>query len=163
MSQQNDQKTELEQPEWLKNHVPKPPKIGNPNWHKGMKSPNPNGRKAEFGTARTAIAKMLQESAGEILDVMIAKALEGDSAAAQLVLSRVVAPLRADSGRVKFPFDPSLPISAQVEQVLAAVAAGQVSPEVGQQIVGAISNLASVRATEDLEARIIQLEAKEVR
>jgi len=162
MSQQNDQKTELEQPEWLKNHVAKPPKIGNPNWHKGMASPNPDGRRATFGTARTAIAKMLQESAGEILDVMIRKAMEGDSAAAQLVLSRVVAPLRADSGRVKFPFDASLPISAQVEQVLAAVAAGQVSPEVGQQIVAAIGTLSSVRATEELEQRIVMLESKAV-
>ncbi|SEW19184.1 hypothetical protein SAMN05444851_2012 [Aliiroseovarius sediminilitoris] len=162
MSQQSDQKTDAEQPDWLKNHVPAKPKMGNPNWHKGMASPNPSGRKAEFGTARTKIAKMLQDSAGEILDVMIAKARDGDSAAAQLVLSRVVAPLRADSGRVKFDFDPSLPISAQVEKVLDAVATGKVSPEVAQQIVSAIGTLSSVRATEELEQRIIQLEAKAV-
>ncbi|MCU9850660.1 hypothetical protein OEZ60_22085 [Defluviimonas sp. WL0024] len=93
---------------------------------------------------------------------MIQKALGGDSAAAQLVLSRVVAPLRADSGRVKFDFDASLPISQQVERVLDAVATGKVSPEVAQQIVSAIGTLSSVRATEELEQRITMLEAKAV-
>ena len=163
MGQQNDQEAEVEQPEWLKNYTPAPgPTRGNPNWHKGMRSPNPSGKPADFGVARTKITKLLLDNAGGILERQIAKALEGDSAAAQLVLSRVIAPLKSDSGRVKFDFDASLPISAQVEQVLAAVAAGQVSPEVGQQIVGAISNLASVRATEELEQRIVMLESKAV-
>lgn len=163
MGQQNDQDTDLEQPGWLKNYAPEPaPMRGNPNWHKGMKSPNPSGKKAEFGVARTKITKLLLENAGGILEKQIEKALEGDSAAAQLILSRVVAPLKSDSGRVKFDFDAALPISAQVEKVLEAVATGKVSPEVAQQIVSTIGTLSSVRATEELEARIVQLEAKVV-
>lgn len=163
MDQQNDQEAEVEQPDWLKNYTPAPgPSRGNPNWHKGMRSPNPSGKPADFGVARTKITKLLLENAGGILERQIEKALEGDSAAAQLVLSRVIAPLKSDSGRVRFPFDPSLPISAQVEKVLEAVATGKVSPEVAQQIVSAIGTLSSVRATEELEQRIVQLEAKEV-
>ena len=155
MGQQNDHESEVEQPEWLKNYSPAPgPTRGNPNWVKGGPSPNPSGRKADFGVARTKITKLLLDNAGGILEKQIEKALEGDSSAAQLVLSRVIAPLKSDSGRVKFDFDASLPISAQVEKVLAAVAAGQVSPEVGQQIVAAIGTLSSVRATEELEQRI---------
>ena len=119
MGQQSDQETEVEQPEWLKNYTPAPgPTRGNPNWHKGMKSPNPSGKPADFGVARTKITRLLLDNAGGILEKQIAKALEGDSAAAQLVLSRVIAPLKSDSGRVKFDFDASLPISAQVERVL---------------------------------------------
>lgn len=163
MGQQNDQETEVEQPEWLKNYTPAPgPTRGNPNWHKGMRSPNPSGKPADFGVARTKITKLLLDNAGGILEKQIAKALEGDSAAAQLVLSRVIAPLKSDSGRVKFDFDASLPISAQVERVLEAVATGKVSPEVGQQIVAAIGTLSSVRATEELEQRIVMLESKAV-
>ncbi len=163
MGQQNDHESEVEQPEWLKNYSPAPgPTRGNPNWVKGGPSPNPSGRKADFGVARTKITKLLLDNAGGILEKQIEKALEGDSSAAQLVLSRVIAPLKSDSGRVKFDFDASLPISAQVEKVLAAVAAGQVSPEVGQQIVAAIGTLSSVRATEELEQRIRMLEAKAV-
>ena len=164
MSHQNDPSTEVEQPEWLKNFVPKPGHgRGNPNWVKGGPSPNPHGKSVNLGGPRTQVTKLLQENVCGILEKQIEKALEGDSAAASLVLSRVLAPLRSNAERVSFDFDPELPIGKQVEQVLAAVAAGRVPPDVAQMIVGAISNLASVRATEDLEARIIQLEAKEVR
>lgn len=163
MSHQNTQLAEVAQPEWLKNFTPEPGHgRGNPNWKRGGPSPNPAGRKADLGMARTKVAKLLQDNVGGILEKQIEKALEGDSAAAQLVLSRVLAPLRADSGRVKFTFDASLPISQQVEQVLAAIASGSVSPEVGQTIISAIGTLSNVRATEELEQRIVLLEAKAV-
>jgi hypothetical protein len=152
-----------DEPEWLKNHKPPPGDgRGNPNWHKGMKSPNPHGRKADFGVPRTKITAMLMDNVGGILEKQIAKALEGDSGAATLVLSRVMAPLKADSERVRFHFDPALPISQQVEQVLAAIAAGAVAPDIGKQIIDAIAALSNVRANEELEQRIIQLEAKAI-
>jgi hypothetical protein len=130
--------------------------------NKGMKSPNPHGRKADFGVPRTKITAMLMDNVGGILEKQIAKALEGDSGAATLVLSRVMAPLKADSERVRFHFDPALPISQQVEQVLAAIAAGAVAPDIGKQIIDAIAALSNVRANEELEQRIIQLEAKAI-
>lgn len=152
-----------DQPEWMKNHKPPPGDgRGNPNWHKGMKSPNPHGRKSDYGVPRTKITAMLMDNVGGILEKQIAKALEGDSGAATLVLSRVMAPLKADSERVRFHFDPALPISQQVEQVLAAIAAGAVAPDIGKQIIDAIAALSNVRANEELEQRIIQLEAKQI-
>ena len=158
-----DQQNLPEKPEWLKNHNPPPGDgRGNPGWHKGMKSPNPHGRKADFGVPRTKITAMLMDNVGGILEKQIAKALEGDSGAATLVLSRVMAPLKADSERVRFHFDPALPISQQVEQVLAAIAAGAVAPDIGKQIIDAIAALSNVRANEELEQRIIQLEAKAI-
>jgi hypothetical protein len=71
--------------------------------------------------------------------------------------------LRAQSQTVEFDLDPTLPLAAQVEQVLAAISMGKLAPDVGRQIIEAIGTLGNIRATEDLEARIIQLEAKEVR
>ena len=44
-------------------------------------------------------------------------------------------------------------ISKQVEQVLRAVSAGEIAPDVGQRIISAIQALAQVRAVEELEAR----------
>ena len=159
MSQQNLP----DQPEWLKNHKPPPGDgRGNPAWHKGMKSPNPHGRKAEFGVPRSKITSMLMENVGGILEKQIAKALEGDSGAATLVLSRVMAPLKADGERVRFYFDPSLPISQQVEQVIAAIAAGAVAPDTGKQIIDAIATLSNVRKNEELEDRLAILEAKAI-
>ena len=73
MSQQNLP----DQPEWLKNHKPPPGDgRGNPAWHKGMKSPNPHGRKSEFGVPRSKITAMLMENVGGILEKQIAEALE---------------------------------------------------------------------------------------
>lgn len=70
--------------------------------------------------------------------------------------------LRAQSQTVTFDFDPSLPVARQVEQVLAAIASGQIAPDLGQQIISAIGTLSNVRATEELEQRIITLEARAV-
>ncbi len=70
--------------------------------------------------------------------------------------------LRTQLQTVQFEFDPGLPIAKQVEQVLAAVAAGEVAPDVGQTIVAMIGTLSTVRASEELELRIVQLEAKAV-
>jgi hypothetical protein len=105
----------------------------------------------------------LNEEGLDVVRVVLDAAKAGDMVACGHVLSRIAPNLRSKSQTVEFDFDPELPIGKQVEQVLAAVAAGQVPPDVGQTIVAMITNLASVRATEDLEARIIQLEAKEVR
>lgn len=158
-----DQQNLPDQPEWLKNHKPPPGDgRGNPAWHKGMKSPNPHGRKADYGVPRTKITAMLMDNVGGILEKQIAKALEGDSGAATLVLSRVMAPLKADGERVRFAFDPALPLSDQLAQVAVAVAGGLVSVDTGQQISAMLSNLANVRSSENLEERIIALEARQV-
>ncbi len=108
------------------------------------------------------MAKLLQDNVGGVMEKQIEKALEGDSAAAQLVLSRVVAPLKASGERVRFSFDPTLPLSEQLAQVAVAVASGDVPPDVGQQISAMLSNLANVRTTEELEQRLTLLEAKAV-
>lgn len=161
MSQQNDASTNLVQPPWLKNSEPKRGP-GNPNWKKGGPSPNPHGRTAKFGSPRTTLANQILENATEVVEVMIAKALEGDSGAASLILSRVLAPLRTEGGRVHFELDPSLSISEQVEQVLRAIAAGAIPPEVGKSIIESLGTLSNVRAAEELEQRILLLEAKAV-
>ena len=158
-----DQQNLPDEPEWLKNHNPPPGDgRGNPGWHKGMKSPNPSGRKPEFGVARTKITSMLMDNVGGILEKQIAKALEGDSGAATLVLSRVMAPLKADSERVRFHFDPALPISQQVEQVLAAIAAGAGAPDIGKQIIDAVAAPSNGRANTALLPASTKLEAKTI-
>ena len=63
--------------------------------------------------------------------------------------------------KVTFDFDATAPVVRQVEQVLAAIDAGAVAPDVGKQIIEAIGSLSAIRATEELEARLTALEAKE--
>lgn len=151
---------EIVQPDWMRGFVPgKNP--GNPNWKKGV-SGNPAGRPKGALSKRERIAQSLNGDGPDVVRVVIDKALEGDMTAAGLVLSRLMAPVKAQSEPVQFSLDPELPIGKQIEAVLGAVAAGEVPPDVGQQIIAMIGTLSNVRKNEELEQRIIQLEAKEI-
>jgi len=138
--------------------TPGPP--GNPKWVKGMKSPNPAGR-PPGSTAQTVLLKRMLENADGIVNMLIAKAMEGDTNSASLILSRIMPSIKAQSQRVAFDFDHTAPVSRQVEQVIAAIADGSVPADIGRQIVDAISSLSSIRANEELEVRIAALEEKQ--
>lgn len=86
--------------------------------------------------------------------------MEGDPASASLILSRILPPLRSQSEKVAFEFDPSLPVSKQVEQVLLAISEGALAPDTGKQIIDAIGALSTVRLAEEVEARLAALEAR---
>jgi phage I-like protein len=104
---------------------------------------------------RAAIASRLPE----LLDKLMALAMEGDTAAARLLLERAVAPLKA----AEQPQALSLPNGTLTEQgraVLAAVAAGELAPGQGAQLVAAIGTLARVAEIDELAARVAALENK---
>lgn len=48
-----------------------------------------------------------------------------------------------------------------MEQVLSAIADGEVAPDVGQQIIASVQALSQIRAVEELEERLIALEARQ--
>lgn len=133
--------------------------VGNPNWIRGGTSPNPKGRPPGPSKQQKLMNRMLEEGTA-VLDAVLENAKAGDPSSAGLVLNRILPTLRSQSQTVEFELDPALPIARQVEQVLTAVAAGQVSPDIGQQITGIIGTLSNVRATEELERRIELLEGK---
>lgn len=135
---------------------------GNKTWVKGMPSPNPKGRPPGITDRKAKLAQRMLADADGIVAVMVEKALEGDTGAASLVLGRVLPMVRPQAEKVQFPFDPSVPIAQQIEAVLAAIAAGAVAPDIGKLIVDAIGTLSNARAVEELEERIITLEAKQV-
>ena len=154
--------TETVQPEWLQGFQPdnSPPK-GSPNWKKGMKSPNPAGRPKGIDDRRTKMTQTILEDVTAILRVVKENALNGDTAAAALLLSKVMPSLRSQAERVEFEYDATAPISKQVESVLDAVAKGLVAPDVAKAIVETIGTLSQIRATEELEARIAALEERQ--
>lgn len=158
--------TEAAKPTWLEGWEPTPAKKakgGNPAWTPGMKSPNPSGRPRGIVDKRVRVAKRMLDNADDIVAVMTEKALEGDTSAAALVLSRVLPALRGQSEKVQFDFDATAPVTEQIESVLAAIAVGTVAADVGRQIIDAIGTLSNARAVEELEQRIVMLEAKEIR
>jgi hypothetical protein len=137
------------------------PALPSGRWVKGMPSPNKAGRPRGIVDRRSKLAERMLADADGIVAVMVEKALDGDSSAAHLILGRVLPALRSQSERVSFPFDASAPIPLQIEAVLTAIAGGAIAPDVGREIISALGTLADARAVSDLEARIINLEAKE--
>ena len=156
--------TEPQTPPWREGWTPEPPRdgivtVGNPSWVKGMKSPNPAGRPLGISPQSKLVQKMLENADG-ILDAIIAKAMEGDSSSAALILARIVPALKSQAQTVQFDFDHTAPASEQAASIISAIAAGQVSPDIGRQILEAVNALSSIRAAELLEARIAALEEK---
>lgn len=131
---------------------------GNPTWTPGCKSPNPAGRPRGIVDRRSRVTQALADDAPAVARVVIDAALEGDIQAASLVLARVAPPLRGQVQPVTFDFDPKASISQQVEQVLSAIAKGEVPPDVGKQVIDAVQALSQVRAVEELEQRLVALE-----
>lgn len=129
-------------------------------WVRGMPSPNPLGRPKGIVDRRMQIAQGLFENAEAIVDAMVEKALEGDSGAASLILSRVLPSLRAQSERVQFDFDATASISEQMESVLQAVSEGSVSADVAKQILEAVAALQKMRDVEALVAQVKIIEQR---
>jgi hypothetical protein len=127
-----------------------------------MKSPNPAGRPKGIVDRRSKVTEALADDAPAVARVVIDAALEGDMQAASLVLSRVAPPLKANAERVQFALDPNLPLADQAQQILAAIAEGKVDPDTGKTLIGCIQTLSGIHAVEELEGRIIILEAKAV-
>ena len=125
-------------------------------WKAG-ESGNPAGRKpgsGEVAKLRAAIG----ERVPELLAAMMARALEGDVGAARLLLERAIAPLKA----IEQPQALSLPAGSLTDQgraVLAAVAAGELAPGQGAQLLTAIGTLGKIAELDELAARITALEA----
>jgi hypothetical protein len=159
LMEQGSSDLDATKPDWLVNHVPAR-NPGNPNWKRGV-SGNPKGR-PPGKTPTQRVQSALNEGSVEVAKKVLEAAQAGDMQAAGLVLARVSPTLRAQSEKVEFDLDTSLPLSAQLAQVAEAVACGQVSLDAGQQISAMLSNLATVRSAENLEERIIALEAKVV-
>ena len=128
-------------------------------WLPGI-APNPDGRPPGTPDKRYALRQRLNGAAEAITEVVIDAALKGNLDAAAMVLSRAVAPLRAQGRQVSFRFDLSASLTQQAQQVVNAVAESELTVEEGGLLVQALSNAAGLRAVDELEARIRQLEGK---
>ena len=151
--------TELVQPGWMEGFAPSTVR-GNPDWKRGGPSPNKAGRPKGIVDKRMKVTKALEDDAPAIARVVIDAALEGDLQACSLVLARVAPALRSESRTVTFDFDPTMPITEQIEAVLSGIGSGAVPVDVGKQIIEAIGTLGAARRDAELEARLAALEDK---
>lgn len=107
----------------------------------------------EVAKIRAAIA----ERVPDLLAAMMARALEGDVGAARLLLERAVAPLKAQESPALISL-PDGTLTDQGRAVLAAVAAGELAPGQGAQLLVAIGTLGKIAEVDELTRRIEILE-----
>jgi len=166
------------QPEWLErwrasgSGAPIPPapapattpaktRDSNGRWVKGM-SGNPRGKEPGTLDKRQELQNAFAEDAVDIVRAVVAKAKEGDVGAANIVLSRLLPPLRQQTERVQFELSSSVPLSEQAEQIVQAVAQGLLDSETARMLIGCLASVADMKAIENLEARVLSLEAKQI-
>lgn len=125
-------------------------------WKKG-ESGNPKGRPPGSGKVAELRAHIGQH-VPTIIERLVAAALQGDVAAARLLLERTIAPLKAAEPAAPLVL-PDGSLTEQGRAVLGAVAAGTLAPGQGAALLGAIGALARLIELDELERRIAALEA----
>jgi hypothetical protein len=126
-------------------------------WVKGQ-SGNPSGKKPGTKNRKTLLLQELERDGSALAAAIKAKALEGDASCMSLWLSRLEPAARTRGETVEFAFDPKATPAENIEAVLRAVAAGEMTVETGAQLISGIEKLANVRVaeqTEDKEAALI--------
>jgi len=118
-------------------------------------SGNPNGRPAGK-TPGAKIRKAIEEKADSILQSVIDAAVSGDMQACKMLLDRITPTLKAQALPVNIELGASLPETGG--NILAATMAGQIPPDIGAQLITALSNQGKLVELQELTKRIEALE-----
>jgi hypothetical protein len=132
---------------------------GQRGWLPGQ-SGNPKGRPMGSRNKKNVIALEFDKEASGIARKVIEAALGGDMQAASLVLQRLSPPLRSRAEKVTFDFDAGASLTQQAQQILEAIAEGEIDPDTGKLLIDAVSAFAGLKQVDDLETRLEALEAK---
>ena len=125
-------------------------KLGNPGKPRGARS-----------RVTLAIEALLEGQHEALTQAAIGKALEGDTVALRLCLDRLAPPRKDTPIAIELP-----PITSAADTVaasaavLAAVAAGDCTPDEGGRVLALLTAHKNIVETGDLERRIIALEEK---
>jgi hypothetical protein len=150
----------MTEPDWLQRYKDENPNGGpKPGFQPGV-SGNPKGRPVGSRNRKNIVAKEFEKDGSKVARVVMDAALGGDMQACNMVLQRLSPPLRSRAEKVMFELDPDKPLAEQAQQVLTAVAAGDIDPETGKLLIDAIGAFAGIKQVDDLEARLAALEGR---
>jgi hypothetical protein len=105
------------------------------------------------------LRQKLDQAAPEIIDRIIESAINGDMAAAKLILDRVSPLRKPTTPPVAIPeLTEGVSLTDKANAVMAAVGRGECSPDVASSLIQSIAACARVTEIDDLERRITELE-----
>lgn len=127
-------------------------------WQPG-ESGNPAGRKAN--PIRERFANLADAHIPEIVEAMVTAAKAGDTAAAKLLLDRVVPPMKPIPRAEPFPLIGGT-LTERAESILSAVSDGALAPADGKGLIDALTSLARLIEIDEIERRLKVLEDRAV-
>ena len=99
----------------------------------------------------------MAEHVPALVAVLVERAMGGDIGAARLLLERTIAPLKASEETARLAL-PDGTLTEQGRAVVAAVAAGELSPGQGAALLASLGTLARLTEADEMERRIAALE-----
>ncbi len=122
-------------------------------------SGNPQGRPPGAVGMVGKLRQSLSRDLPGILKALVARAKEGDTAAASLILARVLPALKPVDEPAPLPRDLDMTdLNAAPQAVLAALASGVLTPDQAATMAAALASLVRVKECTELENRITALE-----
>jgi hypothetical protein len=121
-------------------------------WQPGV-SGNPQGR-----PITNPARQMLMEKAEDLMKKAISMALEGDTAALNTCISRIIPQYRPVQAPVSLEIDLDDDLTAIGRQVVAAAADGQCPPDVAANLLQGLGTLARITEIQELRERLEALE-----
>lgn len=127
-----------------------------------MQGPNTTrGIKLSAGT-RALVEKLYgdrHDDINTVMDALMVKAMSGDLPAIEMVMKRVIAPLKPRTPHINLELDVNAALSEQAKHVLQAVVTGQLDPDTGASLINSITHFAKLRETDELTERLARIEA----
>ena len=123
------------------------------------KSGNPAGRPRGIPSGAQKLRQAIEQHVPGIIEQLVRRALEGDVAAASLLLSRCLAPLRPES-HSQLITKAGETLDQRAEAISQAALSGEISTTAASDLMAVLSGQARIKELVDLEERIAVLEAR---
>ena len=122
-------------------------------------SGNAAGRPRGVPNPQARLRASIEKDIPEIIAQLVMAAKGGDTRAAEILISRVLPPIRASETPQVIPM-PGQTLTERATAVLEAVSQGTLAPTQGSALLGAVAQLAKIFETDELQRRVEALEGR---
>ena len=120
-------------------------------------SGNPKGRVKGKPLLATELRTAIEAKSDEIFQAVINAAINGDMAAAKILIDKICPSLKPEAMPINLVFQESLAL--QGNEIIKAIMGGILAPDIGSALIAALSNQAKIVEIDDLTKRIEALES----
>jgi len=123
---------------------------------KAGQSGNPAGRPKGKPLKATELRAAIEAKADDILQSVINAAVNGDMAACKMLLDRITPTLKPQAQAIILPVKETLP--EQGNEIIKATMGGEIPPDIGSQLITALSNQGKLVDFQEMVERLARIE-----